>query len=121
MIFPSNSKYEYSYDKPFFEMISRFQQELRSKNTLLLSIGFSFFDKHIKAMILEAIDNNPSITLFVITPDVSDYKKYDELKEKSKIMKNIVLINETFENFAKYYPHSDVYDYSNGATSDESI
>lgn len=112
MIYPSNNKFEHSYEQPYFEMISRFQQELRTKNTLLLIIGFSFYDKHIKAMIYEALNVNPSITVVVISPSVKEEDSFTDLKAKADIMGNIYLISETFQDFVKYYPSSDIYDYS---------
>jgi len=112
MIYPSNTKFEHSYEQPYFEMISRFQQELRTKNTLLFVIGFSFYDKHIKAMIYEALNVNPSITVVVISPSVKEEDAFTDLKAKADIMGNIYLISETFQNFVKYYPSSDIYDYS---------
>lgn len=114
MIYPSNSKFESSYEQPYFEMISRFQQELRGKNTLLIVIGFSFYDKHIKAMIDEALNVNPSITMIVVCPDVKNDRKYQDLKDKAEYMKNIYLICEDFENFVKYFPYSEIYDYTEG-------
>jgi NAD-dependent SIR2 family protein deacetylase len=54
MIYPNANKYESGYDQPFFEMMSRFLQNVRQQNTLLLCIGFSFRDKHFKNVILEA-------------------------------------------------------------------
>lgn len=114
MIYPSSSKFESSYEQPYFEMISRFQQELRGKNTLLIVIGFSFYDKHIKAMIDEALNVNPSITLMVIGPDVKNDTKYKDLKRKAGYMKNIYLICENFENFTKNFPYSEIYDYTEG-------
>lgn len=122
MIYPSNSKYEASYEQPYFEMISRFQQELRSKNTLLIVIGFSFYDKHIKAMIDEALNVNPSITMVVVCPNVKDNAKYSDLKSKTQLMKNIILVSESFEDFSKNFPYSDIYDYSDGVmANDESV
>ena len=76
MIYPSRSKYEASYEQPYFEMISRFQSELRKKNTLLMVAGFSFYDKHITAMIMEALNSNPSITTVIISPDVENDSKF---------------------------------------------
>lgn len=116
MIYPSSRKFESSYEQPYFEMISRFQQELRGKNTLLIVIGFSFYDKHIKAMIDESLNVNPSITLMVICPDVKNNAKYKDLKRKAGYMKNIYLVCETFENFAKYFPYSEIYDYTEGGS-----
>lgn len=125
IIYPSNSKYEASYEQPYFEMISRFQQELRGKNTLLIVIGFSFYDKHIKAMITEALNVNPSITMIVICPDVKNESKYVDIKEKAETMKNVILASENFEDFTKQFPYSDIYDYTEGAlggfSHDESV
>ncbi|WP_289889732.1 SIR2 family protein [Virgibacillus pantothenticus] len=113
MIYPSSTKYESSYRQPFFEMMSRFQQETRSKNTLLIIIGFSFGDAHITAMIKEALNVNLSITMLIVSPDVTEEKEqYKFFKEKAEKSGNINLINETFESFVKYYPLSDVYDRS---------
>lgn len=111
IIYPRSDKFEISYEEPFFEMMTRFQQELRKQNILLIVIGFSFGDKHIKAMILEALDVNPSINLLVVSPDIHDENKYDFLKSKAKFKGNVVLINETFEDFANYYPYSDIYNF----------
>ena len=54
MIYPKDSKYESSYEQPFFEMMARFQQSLRKENVMLVCIGFSFNDKHIVTVIQEA-------------------------------------------------------------------
>ena len=122
IIYPSNAKYEASYEQPYFEMISRFQQELRNRNTLLIVVGFSFYDKHIKAMIMESLTVNQSITMLVISPDIKNDDKYRDIKEKAKSMKNVVLASESFSDFAKYFPYSDIYDYSEGELPrDESI
>jgi|GEM_PF-4751453 len=71
MIFPQDSKYEHSYEQPYFEMMARFQQALRIENTLLITIGFSFLDKHISSVILETLKQNPSLHLIALTfPEV---------------------------------------------------
>jgi len=110
MIYPRSDKFETSYEEPFFEMMTRFQQELRKQNILLIVIGFSFGDKHIKTMILEALDVNPSINVLVVSPDVCCENKYTFLKMKSKSKGNVILISEKFEDFANNYPYSDIYD-----------
>lgn len=112
MIYPSSAKYEASYEQPFFEMISRFQQELRERNTMLIIIGFSFYDKHIKAMITEALETNPSITIAVVAPDACQGDSLREMREKARHYKNVIMINETFADFAKYFPYSEIYDLS---------
>ncbi|MCL1632916.1 SIR2 family protein [Sporolactobacillus sp. CPB3-1] len=121
MIYPSNAKYEVSYEQPYFEMLSRFQQEMRAQNTILISIGFSFYDKHIKAMVDEALNVNPSITLIIVSPDVKQESTFLDYKSRSERMGNVILINETFSDFSLYYPESDIYSYQDEAETNESI
>lgn len=65
MIFPSSNKYSHSYEKPYFELLSKFQELLKVPNTLFLTTGFSFADNHIAKMINQALKSNPSLTLLV--------------------------------------------------------
>ncbi|EPE00916.1 hypothetical protein [Capnocytophaga sp. oral taxon 336] len=64
IIYPSSEKYESSYEQPYFEMMSRFQQALRKEETLLIVIGFG--DKHIRNVVLEAVNQNPSFQLLIV-------------------------------------------------------
>ena len=109
MIYPSSNKYESSYQQPFFEMMSRFQQETRAKNTLLIIIGYSFGDAHINAMIYEALSVNSSITIIFVAPDVHDESKYEKLKKEVLQTGNIIMTNQTFKEFVEIYPYSEIY------------
>lgn len=109
IIYPKDSKYESSYEQPFFEMMSRFQRTLRQQNTLLICIGFSFYDKHIKAMIKEAVTINPSFRLFVVSPDISSNTHLDDIRILAENENSVVLINEKFSNFADNYPYPQTY------------
>lgn len=105
MIFPKDSKYESSYEQPYFEMMSRFQQNLRNENTLLICIGFSFNDKHIVTAIIEALEQNPGFQLMVVNKGIDSWSKsFMPIFEAAKRHNNIVLIDEVFEDFANYYP-----------------
>jgi NAD-dependent SIR2 family protein deacetylase len=112
MIFPQDSKYEHSYEQPYFEMMARFQQTLRTENTLLITVGFSFIDKHISSVIIESLKQNPSLNLVAFTfPEIVDggenaktYQK--ELHRIAEIQSRVTLVAETFENFAKEYPEN---------------
>ena len=82
MIYPSSEKYESSYEQPYFEMMSRFQQALRKEETLLIVIGFGFGDKHIRNVVLEAVNQNPSFQLLIINYNGEDrIYKTDSLKD----------------------------------------
>jgi hypothetical protein len=106
MIFPSSLKYEASYEQPFFEMMSRFQNELRMDNTLLIVIGYSFGDKHINSMIYEALELNQSLQLAIVDPYIENFV---ELNNKAQITSNIILIRSDFNELAVNYPYSYAY------------
>lgn len=109
MIYPKSTKYESSYEQPFFEMIARFQQSLRKENVFLISIGFSFYDKHISSIIHEALDINPSFNLMVVTLGIESNKALEKLREKATRNNNVILLEEKFLDFVLHYPFNEVY------------
>lgn len=68
MVFPSSDKYAQSYQEPYFELFTKFQELLKRSNTLLITSGFSFADNHISRMLFQAIKSNVSLHVLV-----SDY------------------------------------------------
>ena len=106
MIFPSSIKYESSYEQPFFEMMSRFQTELRTDNALLIIIEYSFGDKHINSMIFEALELNHSLQLMIVDPFIENFK---EIINRTKQSANIMLLRSDFQEFALNYPYSYAY------------
>lgn len=112
MIYPNSNKYESSYEQPYFEMMSRFQSELRKNGTsTLICIGFSFADKHIFTMTNEALNQNPSLNLIIvgpINPTVND--NFTKLFELSKKSNQVLIIGELFKDFVKNLPHSQYLD-----------
>lgn len=75
MIFPSSDKYAQSYQAPYFELFAKFQELLRRPNTLLISTGFSFSDDHIAQMVIEAVKNNPGLTLLITDFNIDQASK----------------------------------------------
>lgn len=65
MIFPSSNKYMQSYQEPYFELFTKFQDLLKRPNTLLITTGFSFLDTHISKMITQAITHNKGLSTLV--------------------------------------------------------
>lgn len=117
MVYPRDAKYEDSYGQPFFEMMARFQRNLRKNNdTLLICIGYSFNDKHINAAIEEALNQNPGFRLALIDPGFESDEISSSLKEIKKVAKEserILLTSETFTEFAKHYPEIKTYENDN--------
>lgn len=84
MIFPSSNKYSHSYEKPYFELFSKFQELIKRPNTLLITTGFSFSDNHISKMITQAIKSSPSLSLLCTSHTLEQKcsnKNWDELLE----------------------------------------
>lgn len=105
MIFPKDSKYESSYEQPYFEMMSRFQQNLRNENVLLICIGFSFNDKHLVTAIIEALEQNPSFRLVVVNKSIDQTSQtFRPFFEAAKKHNNIALVSELFKDFTDNYP-----------------
>lgn len=111
MVYPRDAKYEDSYEQPFFEMMARFQRSLRQNNdTLLTCIGYSFNDKHINSAIEEALNQNPGFRLAVIDPGInSGNSKMLELKSHAMSSNRILMVSETFSEFADNYPEIQTY------------
>lgn len=113
IIYPREAKYENSYEQPFFEMFARFQRNLRiNDDTLLICIGYSFRDKHVNAAILEALNQNPGFRLAVILPEFDKDKTnstLNEIKGQAEQFERIIVVSETFADFAEHFPEMQVY------------
>ena len=115
IVYPASDKYESSYEQPYFEMMSRFQQALRRENTLLIVVGFGFRDKHIQNVILEAVNQNPSFQLVIVNYNSNETIDREELKEYfdgNEVKRNVSIVFDTFKNFTESFPENKTY-YSN--------
>ncbi|WP_418360342.1 SIR2 family protein [Sphingobacterium detergens] len=113
MVYPREGKYKDSYGQPFFEMIARFQRNLRQDNdTLLICIGYSFNDNHINAAIEEAINQNPGFRIAVVDPFFcrTSSKAFKRLIAEAFESDKIMIVSETFTDFADYFPEIQTYD-----------
>lgn len=119
IVYPASDKYESSYEQPYFEMMSRFQQALRRENTLLIVIGFGFRDKHIQNVILEAVNQNPSFQLVIVNYNGNETIDREELKEYfdgNEVKRNVSIVFDTFKNFTNSLPQNKTY-----SSNEESI
>jgi len=64
LIFPDHLKYDKIQKLPFIALFDRLRKFLTTPDTLLLTCGFSFADKHIVAVIDEALAANPAGSVF---------------------------------------------------------
>ena len=109
MIYPNASKFEESYQMPFYEMISRFQISLRATNTTLMIIGYSFGDAHVNRMIEEAVDSNLSLKVIVVDKEVKESGEEREnlrnmLINHAKNSARIMFFGAKFKEFVEALP-----------------
>lgn len=115
IIYPASEKYESSYEQPYFEMMSRFQQALRKEETLLIVVGFGFQDKHIKSVIVEAVEQNPSFQLLIVNYNGNgsiSSENLDEFftdKDRLKVKRNVNIVFDKFKDFTEKYPENQTY------------
>jgi NAD-dependent SIR2 family protein deacetylase len=115
IIYPASEKYESSYEQPYFEMMSRFQQALRKEETLLIVIGFGFQDKHIKSVIVEAVEQNSSFQLLVVNYNGNDSISTENLeeffsdKDNLKVKRSVNIVFDKFKDFTEKYPENQTY------------
>ncbi len=123
IIYPASEKYESSYDQPYFEMMSHFQQTLRKENTMLIVVGFGFKDKHIQNVIKEASLQNHNLHILIIcygqtekegkwidSGIVSDLVP-DYLDENLVVRPNVSILFSKFKAFVEHLPMN--YSYNN--------
>lgn len=72
-VFPEHLKYEQTQKAPYSALFDRLRAFLTEPDTLLITCGFSFADKHITARIIECLVANPAATVFAF-----QYKNLDE-------------------------------------------
>ena len=127
MVFPSSDKFAQSYQEPYFELFTKFQDLIKRPNTLLISSGFSFADDHISKMVTQALKNNSSLKLLVTDFNIDPNREWDEGSKKfreidegdSKYNENwaelVHLMNEGYPiTFLKATMNSDLVVYLNG-------
>lgn len=127
MVFPSSDKFAQSYQEPYFELFTKFQELIKRPNTLLISSGFSFADDHISKMVTQALKNNSSLKLLVTDFNIDpnrewngDDNQYIKIEESdSKYNQNwaelVRLMDEGYPiTFLKATMNSDLVDYLSG-------
>ena len=96
MVFPSSDKYAQSYQEPYFDLFNKFQNMLQKRNTLLLTIGFSFADNHIERMVLNAIKTNDSLTTLITNFNIeSNVKNWKELEQAMNNYYSVAFLQST--------------------------
>lgn len=125
IIYPASEKYESSYDQPYFEMMSHFQQTLRKENTLLIVVGFGFKDKHIQNVIKEASLQNHNLHVLIVCygqietegewvdSGITSGLVPDFIDKDLNVQPNISVLFSKFKAFVEHLPMNDSYNNNN--------
>ena len=96
MVYPCVNKKTYTLDLPYSELFRQFARSITQPQSVLICLGYSFYDEHINDIIKQAL-SIPSFTLIVAnfspseSPEESDFSK---LKALSKEDKRVIVLDE---------------------------
>ncbi|MBZ9994131.1 SIR2 family NAD-dependent protein deacylase [Mesorhizobium sp. BH1-1-4] len=83
LIYPEHLKYDLTQKAPYAALFDRLRAFLTTKDTLLISVGFSFADAHVAARVDESLAANPSASLFAFQyQELASEKFAEALAEK---------------------------------------
>ncbi|QDD68122.1 hypothetical protein C6V80_09620 [Caminibacter pacificus] len=98
MINPTKEKFQETvFKKTHYELLRIFSNELEKENTILIVIGFSFADEHIRDITIRALNYNPLLNVFVYDYDGNGVKHIEI--ENTKIKNNNLHIIKPQENY----------------------
>ncbi len=95
--------FETVLDSNYASMLRKFTLELEKENSVLIIVGFSLEDKHIKNLLYGVMRSNPTLVVVYFS-----YSKYDETSDKFEEKKNHNLYiispeaNFSFEKTTEY-------------------
>lgn len=83
LIHPSHLKYDESRQMPYLAMMDRLKHFIKKPGALLITVGYSFSDRHINALLRQALNGNPDAAAFGLLFNTLD-KHADAVKLAEK-------------------------------------
>jgi len=81
---PTKEKFKHTLmNQTYYELLRLYSNELEKENTLLLVMGFSFADEHIREITLRAANSNPTLIIYVIAHSA---KARDEIEARFRML-----------------------------------
>jgi hypothetical protein len=110
--------FETVIDTNYASMLRKFTLELEKENSVLIIIGFSLTDKHIKNLLYGVIKSNPTLIVVFFS-----YSQYDETTDKHEEKKNpnlyVISPKITKNKFVKHFENDDWKQFIKDAESEK--
>lgn len=94
MIYPCVSKKSFTLDLPYSELFRQFSQAINQPQSVLICVGYSFYDEHINDIIKQAL-SIPSFTLIIanFAPKADPESEIEKLKALGD--RRIIVLDQT--------------------------
>ena len=89
VIHPSHMKYDQSRKMPYLTLIDRLKQFLDRDESVLFIVGYSFGDEHINDVLIQALRESPTATVFAFM--YGELDQYHEAQQIAKAQSNFCL------------------------------
>lgn len=101
MIYPCVSKKSFTLDLPYSELFRQFSQAINQPQSVLLCIGYSFYDEHINDIIRQAL-SIPSFTLIIAnySPTIDADSEIEKLRALGD--KRIIILEQKDAEIATF-------------------
>lgn len=95
---PNKDKFEVtSLNNTYYELLRMYSNNLEKENSILIVLGFSFADEHIRDITIRVADSNPSLLILVFAYDDDSEKG---IKNNLGVRPNIIYVDR--KNNQKY-------------------
>lgn len=93
LIYPCVSKKSFTLDLPYSELFRQFSQAINQPQSVLICVGYSFYDEHINDIIKQAL-SIPSFTLIIanFSPEADPDSEIEKLKALGD--KRIIILDQ---------------------------
>lgn len=100
MVNPTKHKFkETVIDVHFYELMRMFSNSLEKENTILLVMGFSFEDEHIREIVMRAANTNPTLEIIILS--YNDDYEHSEMASDAKNSNIRILCIKDFKDSQK--------------------
>lgn len=109
IVYPRSQKFELSYEPPFFDGFSAYNEALKQDDLGVLVVGSGFRDRHIVQPLLSAFKKNANLQAVIVSPSIPEHPPTNGVHGQVKSLIDAgdhrhTLVSGTFEHLVKAIP-----------------